>query len=173
MPYTLTNLTTTVQVVDGVQVNPISDPQETIRRSVVVATLSTAMQAAITAGKIKAVYTEGDPTPTVAAGAGAGSSPTVAVTGTDRIMSLSVTTGSGTTGSNATVATITFAKPLPSGITPVVTFSEGNAATAALGAALKVFMTADNTSIVVKSGATALTASGGPFVWNIRVHVPA
>jgi|SRR5215467_1796138 len=58
-------------------------------------------------GRMRYVQT---PAPGIAAGSGAGASPTVFLTGTDEVGRITVTTGaSGTAGSHATVATVTFA----------------------------------------------------------------
>jgi hypothetical protein len=104
-------------------------------------------------------------TPTISAGAGAGTSPTVSVTGSDRYMKVSITTGTIPTLS-ATVATIIFNKTF--GSSPSVIFSAANANAATLNGVNMVYMDAggSSTQFVITSGTTALTAAT-TYVWNV------
>lgn len=106
-------------------------------------------------------------TPTIAAGVGAGTSPTISVAGNDGAMTVSVTTGTLPTGTNAVVATITFNKSW--GSTPRVVFSPANAITATLSGVSMVFMdaAASTTTYVITSGTTALTAATA-YKWNVH-----
>lgn len=106
-------------------------------------------------------------TPTIAAGVGAGTSPTISVAGNDGSMTVSVTTGTLPTGTNAVVATITFNKTW--GSTPRVVFSPANAITALLSGASMVYMdaAASTTTFVITSGTTALTAATA-YKWNVH-----
>lgn len=100
-------------------------------------------------------------TPTVAAGAGAGTSPTVAITGTDVSGVLTITTGTSPTGSNATIATITFSGAYGSA-PKSVQLTPAGATSAALSGATAPYVDASSISTtvwVLKSGSTALAAS--------------
>jgi len=97
--------------------------------------------------------------PSIAAGAGAGTGPTVVVTNaTDMSGIVDVTTGTTPTGTNSTIATITFNKSFASA--PNIQLTPNNANAAGLAAALTmVYVTSTTTTFVVTSGTTALTAS--------------
>ena len=105
-------------------------------------------------------------TPGIAAGAGAGTSPTVSVAGTDLAGAVSITTGTLPTGTNAVVATITFATAY--GAAPYVVLQPSNALTATLTGVSMVFVTSTTTTFVITSGTTALTAATA-YKWNFMV----
>jgi hypothetical protein len=104
-------------------------------------------------------------TPTIAAGAGAGSSPTIAVAGSDSSFQITLTTGSAPTGSNATIATVTFASTMPNTAHCVLTPANANAA--ALTGATQVFASTTTAALTLTSGATALSATTA-YVWNVH-----
>lgn len=118
----------------------------------------------------KAIVThiEGSGTsPTIVAGVGAGTSPTVSVTGNDFSHQVTVITGTLPTGTNAVVATITFASAFSG--TPRPVFSSANAATATLSGVSMVFMDgASSTTYTITSGVTALTAAT-TYKFNVLV----
>jgi hypothetical protein len=107
--------------------------------------------------------------PTIAAGTGAGTSPTLTLDShaTDVSGTINVTTGTSPTGSNATVATITFFAGF--GSAPHVVLSPHNAAAAALSGTSQVFGGGETTTaFTVISGSTALAASTA-YQWNYHV----
>lgn len=107
-------------------------------------------------------------TPGIAAGTGAGTSPTVSISGTDVDGDVTVTTGTIPVGSNATIATITFASgySYPNHVYPMIT--PANALTAALSGITMVYTTGGTSSWVITSGTTALTAAT-TYVWHYNV----
>lgn len=109
---------------------------------------------------------QGPNAPTIAAGAGAGTSPTVSIAGNDACGAVSVTTGTLPTGTNAAIATITFATAY--GFSPYVVLYPANAATATLSGVSMAFVTATTTTFVITSGTTALTAATA-YKWNYHV----
>jgi hypothetical protein len=66
----------------------------------------------------------GSATPSVAAGTGAGTGPTISITGTDLSGFVTVTIGTSPAGSNAIIATVTFATAY--GSAPIVQVGAGN-----------------------------------------------
>lgn len=111
--------------------------------------------------------------PTIAAGTGAGTSPTVSISGTDMSGTISVTTGTSPTGSNAILATITF--NVAYGAAPRVQIDAGNrnAQALAIGAIPLVPITGQTngvttTTFVIETGATALAASTS-YIWSYFV----
>ena len=98
--------------------------------------------------------------PTAVAGTGAGTSPTVTVVGTNVAGTITILTGAAPAGTNATIATLTFAAPYDA--IPYVGLSPANANAAALSGATACFSDATSTTasaFVLKAGATALAAA--------------
>ena len=107
-------------------------------------------------------------TVTIAAGTGAGTSPTVSVTGTDIAGVISVTTGSGSPATDATVATITFGTAY--GASPIaVILTPANALTAAIAAAATPFAsTITTTEFLITSNGVALdTATAYQWYYSV------
>jgi hypothetical protein len=108
-------------------------------------------------------------TPTFTAGPGAGTGPTILIGGNDMSGSIQLSTGTGPSGSNALIVTITFATVYGAAPTGVVLFP-GNAATAALTSAQVPFVATPGTShFNIDGGATALAAST-TYIWYFRVN---
>lgn len=107
-------------------------------------------------------------TPGIVAGTGAGTSPTVSVTGTDLAGKVTVTTGTLPTGTNATVATITYASSYAYPAGSYVVLYPANAITATLSGVSMVYVNGTTTTFVITSGTTALTAAS-TYVWNYHV----
>jgi len=96
--------------------------------------------------------------PGIAAGGGAGTSPTISINGTNVGGQVFVTIGTTPSGSNAIIATITFAGS--SGYTnqPFITLTPANSATALLSGVTMVYAsTASPLSWTINAGTTALT----------------
>jgi hypothetical protein len=108
--------------------------------------------------KLGRPYT-GNTTPTTAAGTGAGTTPTISVAGTDVNGVLSVTTGTGSPATAATIVTLTFSTVY--GTAPkTVILTPANAAAAALSGATQVFAGGITTGkFDVTSGSAALAIS--------------
>lgn len=106
--------------------------------------------------------------PTVAAGAGAGTGPTISLPAPsfDSDFTISLTTGSSPTGSNATIATVTFSTTYAS--QPNCTFSASNPNAASLSGATGVYgaPAPAGASWALKSGSTALSAST-TYSWDV------
>lgn len=120
-------------------------------------------------GHLMGSYSGGGNSPTVTAGAGAGTSPTVSVdsAASDNGGTISVTTGTSPTGSNATVVTLNFFAPYNTA--PHVILTPHNAAAAALSGATQVFGGGETTAhFTITSGSTALTTSTA-YQWNYHV----
>jgi hypothetical protein len=121
-------------------------------------------------GHLQGSYGGSGNSPTLAAGTGAGTSPTVhSLDGaaTDIAGTISITTGSSPTGSNATVATITFFAPFRAA--PHIILTPHNANAAALNGATQVFGGNETTTtFTVTSGSSALAASTA-YQWNYHV----
>ena len=103
--------------------------------------------------------------PSILAGTGAGTSPTIAVAGSDASFQITLTTGSAPTGSNATIATVTYAGSMPNTAYCICTPANANAA--ALSGATQVFATTSTSALTLTSGASAL-AGTTTYVWNIH-----
>lgn len=104
--------------------------------------------------------------PTWAAGTGAGTSPTLFNAGTDLAGTITVVTGTVPTGTNAIIATATFAVAYTSAPGAVILFP-ANAATALLSGLTAVYVdqaTISTTSFVIKSGTTGLVAAT-TYLW--------
>ncbi len=105
--------------------------------------------------------------PSVAAGTGAGTSPTgPTMDGASEGGTITVTTGTSCAGSNATIATITFANAYPNGSAIVLT--PGNANAAALAVAAVPYAVGSGTTFLLKSGSSALTDATA-YIWNYRI----
>jgi len=104
-------------------------------------------------------------TPTIAAGTGAGTTPTVSVQGTNLSGLVTVTTGSAPAGTNAIVATITYAGGLTYPTDSYVVLYPANALTATLSGISMVYATGTTTTFVITSGTTALTGAS-TYLWN-------
>lgn len=113
--------------------------------------------------------------PGIAAGVGAGTTPTVTMgtNSTDIAGILNITTGTTPTGTNAIVATITFASAYVTA--PFVTLTPANRNAQALTGATVVLVPAagqtngvTTTTFVIESGATALAASTA-YIWYYHV----
>lgn len=109
-------------------------------------------------------------TPVMTPGAGAGTGGTVTpINAFDSDFGLSVLTGTSPTGSNATIATVTFSLSYPL-TAPHCTFSATNSNAAALNAAAQPFSTftpgPPYTAWVLKSGGTALSAAT-TYTWDV------
>ena len=108
-------------------------------------------------------------TPTYLAGAGAGTGPTISVTGNNLGGQISVLTGSGPTASSV-VATVVFNGSYVTGPVSVV-LSPGNANTAALTGAGKVYVgTFGATNFTITVGSSALSATT-QYLWNYAVVI--
>lgn len=107
-------------------------------------------------------------TPGIAAGTGAGTSPTVSISGTDVDGDVTVTTGTTPSGTNATIATITFASAYsyPNHVYPIIT--PANAITAALSGTSMIYSTGGTSTWVITSGTLALTAAT-TYVWHYHI----
>jgi hypothetical protein len=105
-------------------------------------------------------------TPTAVAGTGAGTTPTITISGNEVSHSVTVITGTGPAGTNATIATIS----MPSTVTGKPVFSPANAATALLYGLTMVYMDSADAGYVIKSGTTALTATT-TYKWNVHYSV--
>lgn len=124
-------------------------------------------QALDVTGNIRGFHYIGSSSSTsIGAGTGAGTSPTVGVTGTDASGSLSILTGTGPAGSNATIATITFNAAY--GSAPAVVFSPANNAAAALTGATSIYVTSASGTFSLISGASALAATT-TYLWKYIV----
>lgn len=109
----------------------------------------------------------GSSTPSIAAGAGAGTGNAVSIIGTDLAGVINITIGSTPSGTNAVIATVTFATAFSAA--PYVVFSAANSQAANIGVATGVFMVAPNAStFTITSGVTALTL-GNAYAWNYHV----
>jgi hypothetical protein len=98
-------------------------------------------------------------TTTIAAGGGAGTSPTISVSGGDTNGSISLTTGTLPTGSNAIVFTLSYAHSYVTAPRSVHLFP-ANAATALLSGVTGVFISTSTAAhFIVECGSTGLTAS--------------
>jgi hypothetical protein len=95
------------------------------------------------------------PTVVIGAGAGAGVDAAAAVSGTDLSMLLTVVADGSPAGSNAVIATVTFANPYETA--PHVQLSAANAAAAALNGATSCYATASTDAITLHSGSSALS----------------
>ncbi len=110
------------------------------------------------------------PTPGIAAGTGAGTSPTLSIAGSDMNGTITLTTGSGPSGSAATIATVTF-HTAHSSAPRTVTLTPGNAAAAALSGTTMPFVDASTisaTTFALKSGSSAL-AGATDYIWFYEV----
>ena len=99
--------------------------------------------------------TSNAPTAAIGAGAGAGPDAAATLTGTDLAFQLTVAADGSPTGSNAVVATVTFATPYATA--PYAVFSPANNAAAALTGATSCYVTTTPTQLVLHSGASALS----------------
>jgi hypothetical protein len=108
----------------------------------------------------------GGTAPTVAAGAGAGTSPTVSIAGHDTDFSITLTTGTTPTGTNAVIATVTFGTAYASA--PYPQLSALNANASGLAAALtEPYSTTTTTTYVLNSGTTGL-AGATQYIWSVH-----
>lgn len=108
--------------------------------------------------------------PAIAAGAGAGTLPTVAISGSDLGGFISITTGTVPTGTNATIATITFNAAFAAAPKAILLYP-ANALTATLSGVAMVFIDQSSTStttFIIVSGTTALTGSSA-YKWSYVV----
>jgi len=121
----------------------------------------------VTNGQLKVTHLAGQTNlvgaPTVAVGAGAGTGAAVTVSGSDLLMQVSLTTGSGCT-SNSAQATITYAQPF--GSAPLLIYSAANTNAAWLGGITNVVLSATTTGITLNAGWSPLAAST-TYKWNI------
>ena len=105
-------------------------------------------------------------TPVIAAGTGAGSAPTISVAGSDSSFQVTLATGSSPSGSNAVIATVTFASAFPN--TPYASVTPGNANAAALSGTTGTYEVSSVNTFVLYSGTAALTGAT-TYVWNVHV----
>ena len=120
-------------------------------------------------GHLQGSYSGSGNAPTVTAGSGAGTSPTVSVdaNATDIAGTISVTTGTSPTGSNATVVTLNFFSTYLG--MPHVILTPHNAVTAALNGTTQVFGGGETTAhFTITSGSAALAASTA-YQWDYHV----
>ena len=103
--------------------------------------------------------------PAIAAGVGAGTTPTIAIAGSDSSFQITLTTGSSPTGSNATIATVTYAGAMPNTAYCIITPANANAA--ALTGTTQVFATSTTSVLTLTSGSAALTGVTA-YVWNVH-----
>jgi hypothetical protein len=108
----------------------------------------------------------GGTAPTVAAGAGAGSSPTIAIAGHDTDFSITLTTGTTPTGTNAVIATVTFGTAYATAPYFQITSANANAASL-MTALLATYGTSTTTTFVLNSGTTGLVAAT-QYIWNVH-----
>lgn len=108
----------------------------------------------------------GGTAPTIAAGAGAGTSPTIAIAGHDTDFSITLTTGTTPTGSNAVIATATFGTAYTSAPYFQITSANANAASL-MTAVLATYGTSTTTTFVLNSGTTGLVAAT-QYIWNVH-----
>ncbi len=105
--------------------------------------------------------------PSIAGGTGAGTSPSVAITGSDIAGKITITTGTTPSGSNTTIASVTF--NIPYAASPYVILTPADANTALLSGVTMVYVgTISTTGFVITSGTTALAASTG---YSFYYHV--
>lgn len=107
-------------------------------------------------------------TPSIAAGAGAGTGPTVSIIGRDNGFKITITTGTTPVGSNAIVATVTYAGgAYPNGSIPTCTagVSGGTSNAALLNGTSMVATDGTTTTMILYSGTVALTAAT-TYVFN-------
>lgn len=108
--------------------------------------------------------------PSIAAGTGAGTSPTISISGTDVSGFITITTGTLPTGTNATIATVTFGSSY-SATPKYVGLNEANNNSVALIIGARAFIdqaSTSSTQFILVSGATALTAST-TYKWYYHV----
>lgn len=104
--------------------------------------------------------------PGIAAGTGSGTSPTISVAGSNNGGIITLTTGTSPAGSSATIATITFSQPFPTGIAILLTPGSLNAAQ--LSGTNSVWTTGTINNFTIKSGTAAL-AGATQYIWNYSV----
>ncbi len=101
---------------------------------------------------------------TVTAGAAAGSSPTIAIAGTAKDFTVTLTTGSSTT-STGVLFTVTLPNTYLSAVIPTVTAGDADAG----GHIARVFATSTPSTVVLNATGTALTAGGTEYVFHVHV----
>ena len=106
----------------------------------------------------------GGTAPTIAAGAGAGTSPTIGITGHDTSFTITLTTG--TTPSTGVIATVTFGTAYASAPYKQMTATGPNS-DALVPTAAEPYPTSTTTTLVLQSGATALTAAT-QYIWDFH-----
>jgi hypothetical protein len=108
-------------------------------------------------------------TPTLTAGSGAGTSPTIVISGTNICGTITIIPGTGASGTNAIIATLTMANSAGFANSPILTLQPANAATALLSGATMVYssqnVTNPGTSVDIKAGTTGLTPATF-YQWN-------
>lgn len=104
------------------------------------------------------------PTGTLSTGAGTGATFTLAPNSSDVAGTVSVTTAGTPAGSAATILTLTFNTPYVTNA-PIVNFSPGNSAAAALPDAQDITVTGSTTTLTFKGGSSGLTTST-VYVWS-------
>jgi hypothetical protein len=104
--------------------------------------------------------------PTVAVGAGAGTgSPSATISGHDTDFSVTLT--SGTVAATGVIFTTTFGTAYTSA--PYIQVTPGNANAAALMTAiLAPYASSTNTTMVLNSGSTGITAAGAVYIWYVH-----
>ena len=103
--------------------------------------------------------------PAIAAGTGAGTSPTIAIAGSDSSFQITLTTGSAPAGTNAAIATVTFASAFPN--TPYSSVTPSNANAATLSGTTGVYEVTGTSNFVLYSGSAALTGAT-QYIWNVH-----
>ena len=131
--------------------------------------ISTAGNVNILGSTTSTRYVSSGSAPSIAAGAGAGTTPTISIAGRDNDFSISLTTGTTPTGTNAIIATVTYAGgAYTNGSIPTCTASVGAGTTfnaQALTGATQVSADGTTTTMVLYSGTSALAASTA-YKWN-------
>jgi hypothetical protein len=103
-------------------------------------------------------------TPTIMAGSGAGSSPTLTVTTNGKQLAISLVVGSSPAGSNATIATINL--PTALSYTPFPLLSPSNGSAASLSGATAIYATSSSgNNVNLISGTTSIPS--GTYNWTI------
>jgi hypothetical protein len=106
--------------------------------------------------------------PANTAGSGSGSGPSITIAGSNISGDITIVTGAGPAGGNATIATLTYANSFafPTNSFPIIT--PANAVTAALTGPTMVFATGTTTTFSIVSGTTGLAAST-TYKWHYSI----
>ena len=131
-------------------------------KDTVVNNMVTSMSSAVGVGVLKGISA----TPTVSLGTGAGTSPSYTISGNGLSGKITITTGTTPSGSNATIATVTYPSSFPGNSFPSLT--PGNAAAAQLAGTTMIYVNGAASGFTVVSGTSGLTASV-TYVWYYSV----